>query len=271
MIFSSQNIQTNAKTLPNFITSVVDKFVVRPTGNPNRIGVSGYIFDIIGHEEISLDSAITDHYVEDNQAIQDHIALNAEQFTLSGYVGELTYQPSHPFSAFMPILQDFENVPGVTPSFTIQAGQAYSKILYMSQKTGEAVNKAQSLYNLFSDFSTTISKQQNAFNYFYGLWSNRQLCEIETPWGIFKTMAILNIRAKQDEDTKMVTSFSITFKKIRFASNSRKTVNGLSLDSFPEGRTRQILQATPDNCGSSSGTIVDNSVLSINANALNLN
>lgn len=61
------------------------------------------------------------------------------------------------------------------------------------------------------------TRQSSAFLYFYALWKGRQLCSIETAWGIWTNMAILSIRAEQKESSKSSTDFTLTFKKIRVA------------------------------------------------------
>jgi len=51
--------------------------------------IGEFLFDIEGTSQITLEADITDHYVEDNTAIQDHIALKPEKITLKGYQGEV--------------------------------------------------------------------------------------------------------------------------------------------------------------------------------------
>lgn len=69
------------------LSTLNKKAIVRPDNPP--AGVAGFLFDIVGDETVMLTSEITDHYVEDNTAIQDHVALAPEQITLKGTVGEL--------------------------------------------------------------------------------------------------------------------------------------------------------------------------------------
>lgn len=48
----------------------------------------------------------------------------------------------------------------------------------------------------------------------------RTLFTIQTPWAIFEDMAILNLRAIQDESTRMITDFEVSFKQINIASTA---------------------------------------------------
>lgn len=50
-----------------------------------------YIFDIIESNQIEASASITDHYVEDNSARQDHMSLAPLKYTLSGLVAEKVY------------------------------------------------------------------------------------------------------------------------------------------------------------------------------------
>ena len=256
----SDNIQNNINTIPNFLNTVTQA-VVTFAGAPSRIGVSGFIFDIIGSEEMMLDSEITDHYTEDNNAIQDQVALRPEQFTLSGYVGELATAVVNPYTNILTTLQAFGAVPAMIAAFSPQASQVYNRLSSIASNNQNIINKAANIYSLFSDLSTTTNKQQNAFQYFYQLWLNRQLCEVETPWGIFENMAIMNVRAKQDETTRVITDFSVTFKMIRFANTSTVTGTGVDLSTV-SGRASQVLGTdNPANGGLTTGLSVDSSAL----------
>lgn len=55
-------------------------------------GVINYYFDIITDESIELINQITDNWVENNTAIQDHIAQNPLVITISGISGEKVFR-----------------------------------------------------------------------------------------------------------------------------------------------------------------------------------
>ena len=61
------------------------------------------------------------------------------------------------------------------------------------------------------------TKQSMIYGYIYQLWKGRQLFSVETPWGFFTNMAILSVTAHQGPTNRVVSDFSITFKKIRVA------------------------------------------------------
>ena len=270
----SSNIQANQTTLPALVDNVTSQFIVTPA-TPTTIGVSGFIFSIIGDEEISLDSEITDSFTETNISYQDQIALRPEQFTLSGYVGEIVNDVGNIFTAIITTLQNFGNSPGMGAVLNTQDQQFYDELALIAASEVSIINTAESVYNLFSGFSTTATAQQNAFQYFYNLWLSRTLCEVETPWGVLENMAILNVRARQDETTRLFTSFSVTFKAMRFANTSPVPVTPSTVPTPPASTTAvspqaaATLQSVPDNC-SSSGTTYQNSTLSQAITGLNL-
>lgn len=245
---NNPNIRTNLPNIPTLIENVVNQYIVRP-GTPQQVGISGYVFDVVGTEELVSDADITDHFLEDNTAIQDHIALRPEKFTLSGYVGELKDIFQFTFLSILTNIQSLGTVFGLAPEFSVQATRTYAKIQDVASKVGEVFNQAQNIYDIFTQNSTTATKQQAAFKYFYDLQRSRILCQVETPYGKFDDMVIESIRAKQDESSRLISDFSITFKRIRTA----KTIQFSSLKNIPAaGRAANLITNVVNN-GSSSG------------------
>lgn len=202
----------------SLLQTAVERFIVRPNGSGFSQGISGFVFDIMGPEEIALEADITDHYVEANYAIQDHIAIRPEKYIMRGYVGDLSNTLERADTAQLGALQTLALVPGFSPDFVQGALEVYESILVAYQNARNVVQQAQSLYQLFNQKGTASTKQQAAYNYFYGLWATRQLCTVETPYQVFENMAIESVRPVQNEETKSFSDFSVTFKKIRTAS-----------------------------------------------------
>lgn len=89
----------NQAQLTEALSTLEKQAIIRPNNPPP--GIAGFLFDIRGEEVAELISEITDHYVEDNTAIQDQVALKPEMITVRGLVAELTnanyaYQPQNP-------------------------------------------------------------------------------------------------------------------------------------------------------------------------------
>ena len=53
----------------------------------------GYYFDIIREHSVSIQNQITDNYLENNTAVQDHIAHSPITVTLGGLAGEVYFTP----------------------------------------------------------------------------------------------------------------------------------------------------------------------------------
>jgi hypothetical protein len=65
--------------------------------------------------------------------------------------------------------------------------------------------------------------QQAVFQQFYLYWRNRTLFTIQTPWAVFANMIIEELRAQQEESTRVITDFYISFKMMRFSTTFLET------------------------------------------------
>ncbi len=89
------NITTSATALSNLILVSPDKNA-GIQANPRRYSDGSFadrdpafLFNYEGENTITLESDITDHYAEDNTALNDQIALRPELITTHGFIGEL--------------------------------------------------------------------------------------------------------------------------------------------------------------------------------------
>lgn len=207
----------------NSLTNLVDlastaghMFVVAPEDIKSEV----YLFDTRGEEEANLESDITDNWVEDNTTMQDHIGLKPITITLSGYVGELTNKLPKVFP------EEFNNIPEQLSGISAFMPQLTSQTQYI-------LNRAEEVYGVYEKANRTVSRiedklkgvevpkdvtnQQAVFNKFYQNWQSRGLYTVYTPFGVFDSMAILSLNARQDEDTTYISEFRVTFKQIRIA------------------------------------------------------
>lgn len=209
---------TTLRDTADLIANITNQYIVRPLTLFNTKGISGFIFDVLDDESISLDSDITDHYVEDNYSIQDHISLRPVQFTLKGYVAELNDIFPKNNSVYPVIVSRLVDIAEFLPRFAAQAEQVYNKKLSNSERVQTAFSLASNTYSFVRQFTTDQNNQQKAYNFFHALWVSRILCTVETPWGIFTDMAIQNVRVNQEGRTNLISDFSLTFKQIRTTS-----------------------------------------------------
>lgn len=194
-----------------------------------------FVFHYEGEQTVGLESDITDHYVEDNTAVQDQISLKPETISTQGFIGELNDVPPAALAALKFAANKLTLVGGYTPRLTTTALIAYSEALFLYQTAANAVNSAistvESIGNVFGANNGqnvigsgglteggTQNEQQKAFQKFYTYWHTRTLFNIQTPWAVFQNMAITKLRAVQDAETNAITTFEVSFKMIRVAS-----------------------------------------------------
>ena len=198
------------------LSSGINKYVVRPA---NAFGLSGFVFDIEGSTTHTLKSEITDHHVEDNSVIQDHIAVMPLTVELNGFVGELVDIRSK---------EELRDVQKVVKKLTvlnayasnIAKGAKQIKDTLISKKGVDfsgAVEDTSNLFALIKNANPTAGKQQQAYLYFKAMQDQRILMSVQTPFEFIQNMAIETIIATQEEDTKDISGFTLMLKEIRTA------------------------------------------------------
>jgi hypothetical protein len=83
-----------------------------------------------------------------------------------------------------------------------------------------------------------ISKQQEAYLFFENMWFNKILMVVYTPYTAYPNMVIESLRASQPEDTRFLSSFTVTLKEIRQASITISSLRGA--DVVSEQKSPQI-------------------------------
>lgn len=200
------------------------------------------LFHYEGEQTVALESDITDHFVENNSAIEDQISLKPEIVTVHGFIGELNNVPPRALALLQAAANKLGAVGAYAPGLSATALIAYNQAFMLYQVGSNAINAGVAAWSSLSgkDGLNVIgsggigdafnaetgqvkgnqSKQQVAFQQFYGYWRTRQLFTVQTPWAIFQNMAIKSLRAIQDADTRMITDFEVQFKMMRFAATS---------------------------------------------------
>lgn len=188
-----------------------------------------FLFHYEGEQTVTLESDITDHFVEDNTSIQDQIALKPEAINTHGFIGELNDVPPAALALLRSAANKLTVIGAYTPQLTTTALIAYSEAFFLYQVASTVADSAIAAWSSLtgtgdenqigsSGIETTNgnqTKQQQAFQTFYGYWRNRTLFTVQTPWAIFSNMAIKSLRAIQEAETDVVTDFEIAFKMIR--------------------------------------------------------
>jgi hypothetical protein len=197
------------------------QYVVRPL---NAFGVGGFVFDVEGETQHKLKAEITDHYTENNSFIQDHIAINPTRITLKSAVGELVYREENDGNSFLQNLtRKLTILNDLIPDFseaTKQFKNTFEKGVSIEDiKNSDLFTQTSALniWRLVKNLTPPITRQEQAYMYFKALMQQKILVSVQTPFSFMTNMAIESIVAVQGEDSKYISTFTITLKEIRFA------------------------------------------------------
>lgn len=199
-------------------------------GGLGTLGINGFVFDIAEECEVSLESEITDHYVEDGTAVQDHIALAPERVTLRGYVGEIVYNTGDDKGFVREAAEKLTTVASYLPVVSNYANKIYNDIAKINLDGDSVVTSIEKLFNVggdvykaYRDINIPQDKQGEAFIYFEALRNSRKLLTVQTPYRYYTDMAIETVKIIQDAQSRDGSDIEVTLKKIRFAQVTTST------------------------------------------------
>lgn len=210
-------------------------------------------FKTVTDDSVSFQSQITDNWVENNTAIQDHIAISPVTITMKGLIGECYYTSEQAikdyesalaqanyenskdailinFGDFYKLRDDgkltsisayFPEVSNIT-----QAAQnmwdrhevAYKKARKISNiLTGQANNNLSSKMNAYSGLNSNLkeSELKKIAESLKDYWINRKAFIANTPFGDFDNMYIQSVTLHQGNEN-FIGDIDITLKQIRF-------------------------------------------------------
>lgn len=217
------NLSGELATNANYISNIADAFIVRP--KDNIYGINGFIFSeysgALGEEETTGENDITDHYVEDNIAAQDHIAVKPLIFRLTGYVCEIDTSRPDGFKFAGGIASKLTTLSPYLPKLTAQAQQIFNEAAKAKSAADVIVDTSQSSWDIFKKqipFPERGNRQRIVWTYFETMRTSRRIVSVETPWGFIENAAVMSVSSSQ-RDSKFNTEISVTFKEIRKISN----------------------------------------------------
>jgi hypothetical protein len=178
-------------------------------------GLVSFVFDVIGEQSSYIQTDITDHFIEDNSSIQDHVAIRPITVTVSGFQAELSNVTPPALEIIKKVIDKVASLQYYAPQLSVSAIRAYNIAFQLYQALENAKKAISKLTGIEEQ-----SKQQIAYDYFIQRIADRKLFEIDTPYKKFTSMAILSVRATQSEQSRYITDFEITFKQIRTAQTS---------------------------------------------------
>lgn len=217
---------TAATALSNLILVTPQTIVgYQPQNPPNADGTPSnsaaqpsILFHYEGENTVVLESDITDHFIEDNTAIQDQIALKPIIITTQGFVGELNDIAPKQLQVLQTLANKLTVIDAYTPVISQTALLAYNEALLLYNTASNAATAAVSAWNsVTGSANPNQTKQQIYFGQFFGYQQSRTLFTVQTPWNVFNNMAIMSLKAIQSPDSRMISDFEITFKQLQFA------------------------------------------------------
>jgi|SRR6185312_1557177 len=242
-------VTTAATALSNLVLVTPQTTVGYQPQNPPNMGGNlnnflqpappALLFHYEGEQTVSLESDITDHFIEDNTSIQDQIALRPEIITTHGFIGELNDVPPPGLAIVQAAANKLTSISAYVPALSTTALIAYNEAFAAYQIANSATNAAISAWSsIIGDNGTSVidggteiteannqNRQQTMFQQFYAYWRNRYLFTVQTPWAVFQNCAIFKLRAIQSEETNVISDFEVTFKLIRMASTESTPFN----------------------------------------------
>lgn len=159
----------------------------------SNTGIAGFKFHIPEREQIKMQSDVTDHYIDTNNAVQDHIARKPVTITLTGLEGEYFYSVNQIESLLSNVTPVLRLLPAYLPRFNAATYQLknFDKD-YTQRMTNLAEGKrstanpnitawdklgtawdtlnGQDLFTTMQDLYKLKSPQTRAFLFFEALW-----------------------------------------------------------------------------------------------------
>ncbi len=181
-------------------------------------GIAGFKLDIVESDDLTLATQITDHYSEDNVALQDHIAIAPTVYTLTGLVGELFIEKTQAEEFGQAVLDRLQPLGVLSPAMSANAQRAFEAAKQAKQAADAAISTFNSLKDAISGSQPELNRQQKAYDYFEKLINGRALVSVQTPWKTFDNMAIESVNFNQDAASEDKSRVTVTVKQMRFVA-----------------------------------------------------
>jgi hypothetical protein len=211
-----------------YLDGLVNKYILRTKAST---GIGGFLFGALGDVNVALEADITDHYAENNTAIQDHVAIRPVEVTMRGFVSELTLPKPQGVVGLLAAAQNvLTQVPAYIQRYTPGVTQTLQKAVTKVQSTVNTINqtlaKAQNIISLFPGAPPVVSKQAKAYAQLSTAMKQKLPMTIDTPYGMMTNMIIKRLAFVQPEDTQSWSDITVTLKQINFVEVATVADNG---------------------------------------------
>lgn len=253
----------------------------------NKNLVRFLFFQTVTDDTITFQSQITDNWVENNTAIQDHIAISPVTITMRGFIGELFYTSEQAQKEYESELAQ-ANAINSKDTILLGFGQYYTQtdldgkltaisayfpeVSNITQKaqnmwdlheaskrkaeriskvlTGKANNTLAAQMNSYSGLSSNLqkSKLKEITESLKDYWINRKSFIANTPFGDFDNMYIQSVSLHQGNEN-FIGEIEITLKQLKFAQTLTTKADEEVLAKY-----NAYAQAQEENYGNTQGT-----------------
>lgn len=196
----------------------------------------GYYFDIIREHSVSIQNQITDNYLENNTAVQDHIAHSPITVTLGGLAGEVYFTPptkalDKMYTKYNKFMQSkFNNEPMAAQYLMSDKLLAIPALLpavdNITQLAKNAVQYVETSYKRLEKVVKGFKNQEikearlwQIYRELKDLSDTNTALIVETPFTVFGDMYIQSISLRQGNEN-YIADLEITLKQINYADVS---------------------------------------------------
>jgi len=230
----------------------------------------GAYFDIIQSHSVSIQNQITDNYLENNTAIQDHIAHAPITVSLSGISAEVVYEsPTGIIDAVYKGVNKFigkkftHSLPkqGLYTDKLIALSALYPPVDNVTQMAKNAVQYVESSVNRYKTIINNLTgkpRQTRLIKIYTDLIALRNAdvaLVVETPFTTFENMYIQSVSLSQGNQD-YVADIQLTLKQINFATTEVTQADKNVLSQYT-----RYAKASVENHGNVQGKTVDNATL----------
>lgn len=206
------------------------------TGITSGYDNKAFVFDLKKEYKLTLSSDITDHYVEDNIAIQDHIGLKPVMLDVAGSISEINLidtkiskpkqkENDNLFNSLDSYLSRMGSLTSFAPNIVNQSLDIYNSAKFVYSTVNKIINLnketvSKSGIDYTEGYDIDRIKQTKQFewiDWFKTQWEHRASFTIVTPYGVFSDMYIMELNSSQPENSRYITNLNIRFKQIRRA------------------------------------------------------
>lgn len=187
-------------------------------------------FDIVQEHSLSLQSQITDNWLENSTPVHDHIANQPLVINLRGLAGELVYTPSTTDGALAYIRDTAKNKLSTGTFNKLSSITAlYPPVDNVTQLAKNAISYVEASYKRYEKIvkrfiSNDVRKQKlrKIYEDFNDIRENKIALFVQTPFGSFDNMYIQSLTLRQGNEN-YIADIELSLKRLYFNEGTETT------------------------------------------------